>query len=79
MDKAQNRSKLIAERLFECIHAGEVENAELVQIFEGTADYLGLKTLADYAASEEITYNGAKSRKLQFARAGKVKFVIDND
>jgi len=28
--------------------------------------------------SQGITYNGAKSRKLHFAKAGNVKFVIDN-
>jgi hypothetical protein len=37
-----------------CIHNGEVENTELVNIIQDVSAILGLKTLTSFAKSEKI-------------------------
>ena len=39
-----SRSVLIRERLFECIHNGELDNDDLVQIIEHISIILNLQT-----------------------------------
>lgn len=62
MSNTQNRSELIRERLFECIHNGELENSDLVQIFEHVGKILNLKTMSNFSRENNISYNGAKVR-----------------
>lgn len=73
------RSVLIRERLFECIHKGEINNEDLVQIIEHSSVILGLKTLTNYAKPENISYNGAKKRNLNTTNINGVNFIIDNN
>ena len=72
------RSQLIRERLFECIHNGEINNADMVKIIEHCFIILNLQTLSDYAKTHNISYNGAKLRKNNIILAN-VKFIIDNE
>lgn len=73
------RSELIRERLFECIHNGELSNGDLFKIFNHTADILNIKTLAEYARSEGISYQGALKRQLQIFNFSGLKLVADNE
>lgn len=76
----QTRSELIKNRLIECIHNGELDNPDLVQIFEHVGKILNLKTLSNYAKDNGITYNGAKIRlaKQKPIIIDDVEFYIDN-
>jgi hypothetical protein len=73
------RSAKIRERLFEVIHNGEINNGDLVQIFEHIGIILNLKTISNYAKSENISYNGALKRKTESVVVDKVEFIINND
>jgi len=73
------RSVVIRERLFEVIHNGEINNRDLVQIFEHISIILNLKTISNYAKSEKISYNGALKRKTERLIVDKVEFIINND
>lgn len=75
-----NRSQIITHRLKECIHNGEIENIDLVQIFEHVGKILNLKTLSNYAKDNGITYNGAKVRlsKQQPIVIDGIDFYINN-
>jgi hypothetical protein len=73
------RSAKIRERLFEVIHNGEIENSDLVQIFEHIAIILNLQTITNYAKSEKISYNGALKRKTERATIDNVEFIINNE
>ena len=70
------RSQIIRERLFECIHNGEICNEDLVKIVEHCFTILNLQTLSDYARNNNISYNGAKLQP--HIILGKIKFIIDN-
>ena len=72
------KSVQIRERLFELIHNGEIEKADLVQIFEHTGAILNAQTLSNYARENGISYNGAKRQK-ETASIDGVKFIIKND
>jgi len=73
------RSEIIHNRLITCIYNGELENKEMVKIVHDLSDFLGLKTLTNYAKSEKISYQGALKRKNEFVKIDNVKFVIDNE
>jgi hypothetical protein len=64
--------------LFECIHNSELENEDLVQIFEHIGIILNLQTLSNYAKRNNISYNGALKRKLLKTKIDKIEFIIDN-
>jgi hypothetical protein len=70
------RSEIIMQRLFECYHNGEVDNTQLWQIFERTADMLGLVSPAEYQKKHGIS-NQAAHRK-PFKRIFGSKVIIDN-
>ena len=72
------RSALIRDRLFECIHNGELNNDDLVQIFEHVGVILNLQTLSGYSRQENISYQGAKKRNKTSINIGGVNFIIDN-
>jgi hypothetical protein len=73
----KSRSEIIMERLMECIHNGEVENDQLLQIFEHTGVILGLCTPSQYAKRHNISEQAAhkKDHKILFG----YKFIIDNE
>jgi hypothetical protein len=73
------RSIKIKERVFECIHNGELENSDLVQIFEHIGTILNLQTLSNYAKNNKISYNGALKRKTERLKIDKIEFIIDNE
>jgi hypothetical protein len=73
------RSAKIRERLFEVIHNGEINNGDLVQIFEHIGIILNLQTISNYAKSEKISYNGALKRKTEKVTINSVEFIINND
>lgn len=72
-----SRSELIRERLFECIHNGELTNEDVVKIADYCFKILNLQTLSDYSKNKNISYNGAKCQK-DIVVMGNVKFIIDN-
>jgi hypothetical protein len=73
------RSIKIRERLFECIHNGELENSDLVQIFEHIGTILNLKTITNYAKANKISYNGALKRKTDRIKIDSIELIIDNE
>ncbi len=54
-----------------------LSNDDLVQIIEQCGLFLNLKTIADYAKSNNISYNGAKNFR-QKVNIFNVNFIIDN-
>ena len=73
-----DRSLIIKDRLFACIHKGELNNDDLVQIFEHVAIILNIKTLSQYAKDENISYQGAIKRNLKVYKFNGLKLVTDN-
>ena len=73
-----SRSEKIRERLFECFHNDEIENGDMVKMVERLADILNLKTVTNYAASEGISYNGAKKREKPYVIIDGQMFVVNN-
>ena len=74
-----SRSTIIRERLFECIHNGELENYDLVKIFEHIGTILNVCSLTEYAKRNGISYQGALKRNLTSYIFGGLKFVTDNE
>jgi hypothetical protein len=73
------RSAIIKDRLLECIHNNEINNSDLVQIFEHVAIILNVQTITNYAKSEKISYNGALKRKVHKTVIDGQTFIINND
>ena len=71
-------TNVICEHLSKRIEAGELSNNELVQIIEHIGCYLNLQTIPDYAAANNLSYNGVKKHR-HVKKIFNVKFVIDND
>jgi len=88
-----SRSEQIRERLFECIHKGELEDNDLVKIFEYIGnDILQLKTKSNLHKGKiskitgwEKSYNshkwakGKNGRKAKRAYIDGVEFISDNE
>lgn len=79
MNQASKRSTTIKERLFECVHNGELNNEDLFLIVGHLCKILNLKTIANYAKEKSLSYNGAKKRKCRFIQIDNSKFIIDNE
>ena len=69
----------LRDKIFQNYEIGAISDAELVQIFELSARYLNLKTITNYAKSNNITYNGALKRKLRKVVIDNQTFIIDNE
>lgn len=54
-----------------------LSNDDLVQIIELCGSYLNIRTIPDYAAQNNISYNGAKNHR-HIQKIFNVRFVIDN-
>ena len=77
----QNNNELtakICDRLSDYIMDGQLSNANAVQIIEHVGAYLNLKTRADYAKTNKISYNGAKKHRHNVTLFG-CKLVVDNE
>jgi len=74
-----SRSELIRERLFECIHKGEVENDDMVKIIEHLCKILNLQTKTNYASARRISYNGVKFSKHHRVKIDSEEFIVNND
>ena len=73
-----SRSKLIHNRLIECIHNGEVEKEEIISILKDVFFYAGLKNLTEYAKEKRISIQAAMKHKDIIELGGK-KFHIYYD
>lgn len=65
------------------VQNNELNNSDLISIIETCNDFLNLKTITEYAKSENISYNGALNRiklnKIEVVELFGVKLIIDND
>lgn len=69
---------LALDKLGKSIQDGKWCNEGLVQLIELTGGFLNLKTIPDYAKSNNLSYNGVKKTKT-IRKIHGVKFVIDNE
>jgi hypothetical protein len=82
-----SRSEIIRERMFECIHNGELENSDLVKICEYIVnDILQAKTKSNYRkgkiskfTGKEPSYHLWKWAKGGFMNLNGTIFIVDND
>lgn len=74
---SSNGKKLI-EFLDDKMYDGNFTNDDLVQFIESVGKYLNLQTIANYANSNKMSYNGVKEFRT-IKEIFDVKFVIDND
>jgi hypothetical protein len=76
-------SKIIKEHLGKRLHNSELTNDEMVELIDTIGMYLNLRTVANYATLENISYNGVlariKSGKIKEYELFGVKFIIDNE
>lgn len=75
------KSVLIRERLFECIHNGDIETEDLIQIFEHLVNILNPVTFMTFANNYGISYNGVhvsrEYKKRHEVIIDKKKFILD--
>ena len=75
-------SEKIKEHLGKRLHNSELTNDEMVELIDTIGMYLNLRTVANYATLENISYNGVlariKSGKIKEYELFGVKFIIDN-
>ena len=69
----------LRDNFFKNYEAGAITDEQLVQFIELGAAYLNMQTLTNYAASENISYNGAKKRNLRKVKIDNVEFIINNE
>jgi len=75
-ETTENTDKL-CEFIYNKTQKGNLNNDSLVQIIELCAALLNLRTIADYARENDLSYNGVKKCRHTRTIAG-VKYVIDN-
>ena len=76
-------SEKIKKHLVKRIQENELSNSEMVEIIDTVGMYLNLRTVANYATLENISYNGVlariKSGKIKEYGLFGVKFIISNE
>ena len=72
-----NTSKLISF-VAKNYEAGNLDNDSLVQLIELAARYLNLQTIAQYAKTNKISYNGAKNHR-KHIKISAIKFIANNE
>jgi hypothetical protein len=76
-------SEKIKKHLVKRIQENELSNSEMVEIIDTVGMYLNLRTVANYATLENISYNGVlariKSGKIKEYELFGVKFIISNE
>ncbi len=74
---------IIKEHLGNRLHNIELTNDEMVSLIDLIGGYLNLRTVANYATTNKISYNGVleriKSGKIKEYTLFGVKYVIDNE
>ena len=75
--KAPAKVDKISQQIAKGAQSDALTNDDLVQIIELCGAFLNLQTIADYARSHAISYNGAKHYRKVHQLFG-VKFIIDN-
>lgn len=78
-----NKTEIINNHLSKLVQKGELSNEAIVSIIENLGSYLNLKTIADYARVENITYNAVLKRiankRCELLIVFNQKFIIDNE
>jgi hypothetical protein len=59
MSKVVYNTRKLIDFIASKYEAGELDDDSLVQIIELASSYLNLKTIANYAKSNRMSYNGA--------------------
>lgn len=77
MAKTVENTKKLIDFIASKYEAGELDDDSLVQLIELASSYLNLKTIANYAKSNRMSYNGAKKYRKTVNLLG-IKFIIDN-
>ena len=77
MTETVDNTKKLIDFVAKNYEAGKLDNDSLIQLIELSAKYLNLKTIAEYARSNKLSYNGVKNYRKSFL-ISKVKFVVDN-
>ena len=74
---------IIKEHLTKRLQNNELSNTDMVDLIDTIGMYLNLRTIANYATLENISYNGVltriKSGKIKEYELFGVKFIIDNE
>jgi S-adenosylmethionine synthetase len=78
MQNTNELTKKICNRISDYILDGSLTNDQVVQIIEHAGQYLNLKTIADYAEKNKLSYNGVKKHRQIITLFG-CKLVIDNE
>jgi S-adenosylmethionine synthetase len=78
MQNNNELTKKICNRISDYILDGSLTNEQVVQIIEHTGQYLNLKTIADYAQKNNLSYNGVKKHRQIITLFG-CKLVVDNE
>ena len=73
---SSNGQKLLSF-LDDKMYDGNFTNNDLVQFIEHWGKYLNLKTIADYAKENKMSYNGVKKFR-EVKEIFNVKFIVDN-
>ena len=77
METVDNTRKLI-NFVAKNYESGRLNDDSLVQLIELSAGYLNLQTIAQYAKTNKISYNGAKNHRKHIKISG-IKFIANNE
>lgn len=72
------KEKITLEKFGKFIQDGNVSNKFLVEIIKVAGGFLNIKTIADYARSNNMSYQGTKTCR-DVINIFNVKFTIDNN
>ena len=78
MPTTTDNTKKLIDFVAKNYEAGQLDNDSLVQLIELAAKYLNLKTIAEYARTNKLSYNGAKNYRKHIKISG-VKFIVNNE
>ena len=57
----------------------DLNNQELVEIFEAVRDRLNLQTIQTFRKRHGLSYNGVQFQKNLRTRVQKTQYIVDND
>lgn len=78
MPTTTDNTKKLIDFVAKNYEAGQLDDDSLVQLIELAAQYLNLKTIAEYARLNKLSYNGVKNYRKSI-QISKVKFIINNE
>lgn len=73
-----NLINIICDHVAKRFQNDELANDDMVQLIESAGMFLNLKTIADYARDNKMSYNGVKNNR-HIVTIFNVQFVVDND